>query len=165
MATLFRNAGTGGEVTGFPDTFEGVMEYMDRYEAEEGPAREAGRVAARAIIQQFADRHFPKAFHPAVRTWVISFYPDHLVSAYDLPPPNKAVRKAMRLVPAAMFVLGEKVLADPRQTFTERRLAARASPARPRPAGTCPHLQSAAAVQVPSPSITTADRAEGYFHE
>ncbi len=50
MTSLFRNVGTGAEVTGFPDTFEGVMEYMDRYEAEVVPKHDMGPVAARAII-------------------------------------------------------------------------------------------------------------------
>lgn len=138
MANLFRNVGTGGEVTGFPDTFEGVMDYMDRYEAEEVPTHESGRRAARAIIQQFADRHFPKALHPLARTWVISLYPDHLVAAYDLRPPNPAVRKVLRLLTAAMFLLGEKVIADPQDTFTERRRAARTPKSRQRPGGACP---------------------------
>lgn len=138
IATLFRNVGTGGEVTGFPDTFEGVMEYMDRYEAEEVPTHEAGRRAARAIIQQFADRHFPGPLHPLVWTWVISLYPDHLVSAYDLRPPNPAVRKVMRLLTAAMFLVGEKVIADPQDTFIERRRAARSRAAGRQHGAGCP---------------------------
>lgn len=134
MGTLFRNAATGGEVTGFPDTFEEMMDYMDRYEAEAVPKHDMGRVAARAIIQQFADRYFPKAAHPAVRAWVISLYPEHLVSAYDLPEPHPVVKRAMRLFTAAIFAMGEKVLPDPTDTFTERRQAAKAGATKKRAA-------------------------------
>jgi hypothetical protein len=143
MGTLFRNVVTGGEVTGFPDTFEGIMGFMDRYEAEQVPQHEAGKVAARAIIGQFADRYFPTALHPAVRTWIISLYPDHLVAAFDLPKPAPWVRTSMRLLTAALFVVGEKVLPDPHDTFLERRGAAKgpaASSAKPfSVGGACPH--------------------------
>lgn len=126
MGTLFRNVGTGGEITGFPDTFDGIMEYMDRYEAEDVAQHAMGPGNARAIIQQFADRYFPKPLHPLVRAWVISLYPDHLVKAYNLKKPRPLVVKALRAGTAAFFVLGEKVLPDPTDTFTERRKAATA---------------------------------------
>ena len=127
MSTIFRNAGTGEAITGFPDSFDGIMTFMDRWESEDVPKHDMGPPAARAIIQQFADRYFPKFSHSLVFAWVISLYPDHLIRAYELKRPSPLARKALRLFTAGFLWMGEKVIPDPKDTFTERRQVAHAA--------------------------------------
>lgn len=140
VGTLFRNAVTGGPVTDSPATFDEVMAYIDRHDAEVVPKHDMGPVAAHAIIQQFADRYFPRAVHPLVRTWVISLYPEHLIEAYALPRPHPVVVRTMRLFTAGLFALGEKVLPDPTDTFIERRQAAKTA-STVMTSVSCPHRQ------------------------
>ncbi|MFJ6377932.1 oxygenase MpaB family protein [Pseudarthrobacter oxydans] len=123
MATLFRNATTGAEVAGFPDTFDGIMEYMDAHEARVIPRHQIGIDATQAVLQQFAERYFPRRLHGFARAWIISLYPEHILKAYELRPPHPLVTKALRAGTAAFFFLGEKVLPDPTTTYLERRQA------------------------------------------
>lgn len=80
-----------------------------------------GITAAQAILQQFADRFFPRPLHGFSRAWIISLYPDHILKAYKLTAPPAFVVKMFRLGIAAFFWFGEKVLPDPTTTFIERR--------------------------------------------
>lgn len=155
MATLFRNATSGAALTGFPDTFDGIMRFMDDWESEVVPQHEMGKPAANAIIQQFADKYFPRALRPLVFKWIISLYPDHLISAYDLKRPSTLTVKVFRLLTAGFLWVGEHVAPDPVDTFTERRNAGRQTRTAPRstespghetaldqaPLSGCPHLR------------------------
>lgn len=134
MSTIFRNATSGEPLTGFPDSFEGIMAFMDTWEGEVVPKHEMGNLAAEAIIRQFAEKYFPRLLHPLVYQWITSLYPDHLIEAYDLNRPNKLVVKTFRLFTAAFLWTGEHIAPDPIDTFTERRNGGR--PSEPAPPGT-----------------------------
>lgn len=154
MATIFRNATSGAALTGFPDTFDGIMNFMDEWEGEVVPKHEMGVPAANAIIQQFATKYFHPLLHPLVFKWIISLYPDHLISAYDLKRPSTLTVKAMRFFTACFLWVGEHIAPDPKDTFTERRKAAQARTKAPQtpsykpessvgemPLSGCPHLR------------------------
>ncbi|WP_373989763.1 hypothetical protein [Duganella sp. BuS-21] len=157
MTGLFRNAATNEQIDGFPEDFDGVMAYMDRYELEgmtEAP-HEMGRIGARAILRQFEHRYFPGWLHPVVRAWIISLYPSNLLHAYELKAPPRPVVALFRRVTAMLFAFGERFAPDPTDTFQERRqarLAKQRGNARPEPAveppeheaarqAGCPHFQ------------------------
>lgn len=122
MARLFRNPETG-ENFDFPSTFAGILEYMYNYEKKsiESPSHDAGNVAMRAILDQFANRYFPKFLHGFAHAWIISLYPDHIITFYKLKRPPSLFLKAFRFGTKAMFWFGEKVAPDPTTTFIERR--------------------------------------------
>lgn len=125
MARIFRNATSGAALTDFPESFDGIMAFMDVWESEAVPKHEMGTPAATAIIQQFADKYFPRLLHPVVFKWIISLYPDHLISAYDLKRPSTFTVKLFRKLTAWFLWSGEHIVADPTDTFTERRSAAK----------------------------------------
>lgn len=127
MTTLFRNATTGEtlSVEEFPQTWEAIDAFMDEYESEELPHNDMGRQSAEAVIQQFADRYFPRPLHPAVRAWILSLYPDHMLRTYGLTRPPAPVVRFYRILTAAMLASGEKIARDPTDTFQERRMAGR----------------------------------------
>ena len=122
MAKKFRNAGTGESLVGFPETFEDVMAFMDRWEAEDVPRHEIGPPAAQAIIQQFADRYFAKIFHPLVYKWLASLYPDHVLKAFNIKKPSSFSLIVFRKMTALFFWTGETLLPDPTNTYEERRI-------------------------------------------
>jgi len=151
MSKNFRNAGTGEALVGFPDSFDGVMTFMDEWEGEDVPPHLMGPPAAKAIMQQFADRYFPKMLHPLVFKWLASLYPDHVIRAYGIKKPSKIGTAILRKLTAGFFFIGERVLPDPTDTFEERRLKAKS---KNKPAnkasedsesvgyqGGCPHLK------------------------
>lgn len=151
MSKVFRNAGTGEALVGFPDSFDGIMGFMDRWEAEEVPTHKMGPPAAKAIMQQFSDRYFPKVLHPMVFKWLASLYPDHVVKAFSIKKPSPLITAVIRKLTAAYFWFGEHVLPDPTDTFEERRLrnknqkpteeSPRSEPNSVQLQGGCPHLQ------------------------
>lgn len=125
MTGLFRNAATGEQIEGFPEDFDGVMAYMDRFEQEgmaEAP-HEIGRIGARAILSQFEKRYFPRWLHGVVRAWIISLYPPHVLYAYELKPPPRLIVNLFRRATAMLFMFGERFAPDPTDTFEERRQA------------------------------------------
>jgi hypothetical protein len=152
MAKTFRNAGTGEALVGFPETFDGIMAFMDRWESEEVSPHKIGPPAAQAIMEQFADRYFAKAFHPLVFKWLASLYPDHVLKAFSIKKPSPVGLAVLRKLTAWFFLFGEKVLPDPIDTFEERRLRAKNKShddVQPNVEqntvkfqGSCPHLQN-----------------------
>lgn len=155
MGRNFKNVGTGEVLVGFPDSFDGIMRFMDEWEGEAVPRHAFGPGLARGMLDQFANRYFPKVLRPAARTWIVSLYPDHLLYAYDLKRPSPPLRMMFRLITKAMLWMGEHVVPDPHDTFEDRRQArrtARTPDARPiakpmaaRAVATCPYLQHGAA--------------------
>lgn len=129
MTGLFRNATTGEPLspTDFPQSFEAIEAYMDTFESEVVPHNEPGRETTEAVIRQFAEKYFPRAAHRAVRAWILSLYPDHLLRAYGLERPSAPVVKVFRVLTAGMLAAGEKIAPDPVDTFHERRVAKRAA--------------------------------------
>lgn len=165
MAKTFRNAGTGEALFGFPESFEGIMEFMDRWEAEEVPVHKIGPPAAQAIMQQFADRYFAKPFHPLVFKWLASLYPDHILKAFSISKPSRFEIVLLRKATACFFWFGENVLTDPVDTFEERRLHAKnkyRNDLQPNSIqdsvemhGGCPHLQNLQRDAQTKPEVST----------
>jgi hypothetical protein len=130
LTPVFRNVVTGEPIAGFPGTFDAVMAWMDRWEADAmatAPRNDEGRAITDAIIAQFAGRYFPKPLHGAVKAWILSLYPEHLIRIYGYEKPGPLTLRILRLLTAVLFALGEKVLPDPASTFTERRQARKAA--------------------------------------
>ncbi|HWL44302.1 MAG TPA: hypothetical protein VNQ73_15280 [Ilumatobacter sp.] len=120
VAVLFKLGGTGPSVTGFPESFEGVMAFMDAWEAEDVPRHAYGHAAVTALLNQFAERFFPRPLRGLARKWVISLYPDHLVHAYELKVPNRLAKVAYRKFTATVFWIVQHVAPDPQITYIER---------------------------------------------
>lgn len=124
VAPYFRNLLPDEPVSGFPTTFEGIMETMDAYERKAAtlPAHEAGVIATEAVLQQFCNRYFPRWLHSVIRAWIISLYPDHLLRLNRLKKPF--ARGFYRQFTALFLWVGEHIIPDPTTTFIERRNAA-----------------------------------------
>ncbi|MGW1742030.1 oxygenase MpaB family protein [Nocardia sp. NPDC001965] len=117
----FEVIGTGKSVSGFPETFDDIMAFMDQFESQEVPSHELGKTCTEVIIEQFADKNFPKPLHGFGRAWGLSLLPDHLVNAFGLDMPNRVAIRFFRLITAGMYLMGEKILPDPTETYLDRR--------------------------------------------
>lgn len=123
VAPHFRNLVLEQPITGFPETFDGIMEVMDEYErrAESMPVHESGVIATDAVLRQFCNRYFPTWAHPIARNWVISLYPEHLLRLNRLKKP--VARGLYRRFTALFLWFGDHIVPDPSTTFIERRNA------------------------------------------
>lgn len=153
MCKLFRNAETGGELTGFPSDFAAMNDYMDEYEGRDWPSNQYGAEVAERVLEPFAQRHFPKLLHPVARTLVVSMLPDPVITAHGMKRPSKwAVAASRRGVRFGLF-MSEKVLPDPIESLPEiyrrRKAEAAAAGAVDRAPARCPHPAGQAAQQEP----------------
>ncbi len=122
MTGLFLNVKSGRPIGGFPETFEGVMAFMDQYEGRAVDGDHPLGVEATAhIIEQFANRYFPRSLRWFGRLWVISLLPAWMLGPYKIRQPHPFVLKAFRLGTAAFFWIGDRLAPDPANTFIERR--------------------------------------------
>ena len=125
MAKLFRNAGTGETVTGFPDTFEGVNAFMDWYENRELPPNKYREQVMERMLTPFAERHFPKPLHGVARALVLGIFPPHIIRNFGLPEPGPITRWVAQSFMKFGLVMSEKYSADPEITIGEKHRRAR----------------------------------------
>lgn len=132
MAKLFRNAGTGETISGFPETFEGIQEYMDWYEARDIGVNPQGAAVIERMVTPFAQRHFPRPLHGVARALVLGIYPPHILKAHGVRKPTAFTQWFARSFMRVGLTMTDKVLADPELTFGERRRRAQQEPVRSR---------------------------------
>lgn len=118
MATLFWTE--IGEVTDFPEDFAGMLEYMADYEAVDHPWTREGADCTRAVVDQFADRWFPRGFHFAGRALIHSFFDEPVRRVHRTPVPSRGTVKVMEFGLKAVLVLQERILPDPKLSTPER---------------------------------------------
>lgn len=141
MVPLFTAEG-GVELTGWPEDFQGILEFLTEYESRPQPHTDDGPVAVEALIGQFAARYFPRPLRGMARTMVIAMYPEHILNILRLKPAHPLSVRAVRAMLKAMILLSERVLPDPRETISERLTAMRSPSAGVPGAAACPHPQS-----------------------
>lgn len=145
MAKLFRNGETGEELTGFPEDFAAMNEFMDAYEGRDWPRNQYGAEVERQILEPFAKRRFPKLLHPVARAVVTSMYPDPVIDAHGMKRPSRWVVRTSKLAVRAALTLSEKVLPDPVESLPEihrRRKSEKSAANQP---AQCPHPAGQAA--------------------
>lgn len=127
MSRLFR-AENDTPIIDFPDDFAGMLAYLDEYEARDWPHTREGEIATKALIDQFANRWFPRGLRFVGRTLILSMFNDTPHRVHHLPYPNPVARKAMELGFAASVFLQEKILPDPHVSTPERHRSKEAVP-------------------------------------
>ncbi len=120
MATLFRNAGTGEPLQGFPTDFAGVMAFMDAYEATDWGVNPLGAEVIDRMVTPFAERHFPRPLHGLARALVMGMYGDHVVRALGIPPVSPVSRFLAKSFMKFGLTMSENVAPDPEITLAER---------------------------------------------
>lgn len=121
-----------GEVSGFPDSWQGILDYCEQHEALDWEHTEAGRLATEALIAQFAERWFPRPLRGVVRPIVITLLGDAPRRVHRLTPPPAWQQRLIKAGMRTYLTVQEKLLPDPQVCTPERnrRKAART----PRPA-------------------------------
>ncbi|WAL49612.1 hypothetical protein [Rhodococcus pyridinivorans] len=119
MAKLFRGE-NDAPIIDFPASFDGMLEYMEKYEAIDYPYTEAGAKACEAILEQFANRWFPKGTRFLGRLMILSLLDEPPHRVHRLPYPNVLIRKMMEFGFAAVVYTQEKILPDPKLSTPEK---------------------------------------------
>ncbi|MEV7136458.1 hypothetical protein AB0N24_26740 [Arthrobacter sp. NPDC093128] len=124
MAKLFRGENST-EISDFPDGFEGMLRYMDEYEAVDWEYSPDGAATCEAIFEQFSKRWFPRGLQFLGRAMLLSLLDEPAHRVHRLPDPGFLTRKFFEFGFAAMMVAKERILPDPQLSTPEKhRLAA-----------------------------------------
>ncbi|KAK4861447.1 hypothetical protein LT330_010793 [Penicillium expansum] len=103
-----------GPVAGFPEDFQGMVEYANWFNHRPFKSTEKGHLASVALIQQFCERWFPKPLHFVGHEIIITFLPDRTVERHRLGPRKNWLGFLILLMFRVMFWL-QSVLPDPKQ--------------------------------------------------
>lgn len=119
LSTHFTTGTPSGRIDAFPSTWEGLLEFAEAFEARQYTPHEGGQEAARALVDQFCQRQFPK-WPRLGRTLVLVFTPPRVRRAHGLDDPNPVAAFLIRRIFRVLLVLRQHVLPDPRESLLER---------------------------------------------
>ncbi|MCZ4587601.1 hypothetical protein O4328_28600 [Rhodococcus opacus] len=103
-----------------PDSFEGMLEFADKYEATNWEHSPEGQLAAEALIDQFANRWFPRGARWIGRSMMLSLLDEPCRRVHRIPTPNRFTIKFFEFGFKSILWAKEKVLPDPKMTTPER---------------------------------------------
>jgi len=88
--------------------------YLD-YEKQHFGYTDGGHEVLNCLIQEFADRWFPKFMHPFAKQVYLSLFDDHLLETYRLKKPSLLIRTAVRTRLRFQLAFLFQVLPDPKE--------------------------------------------------
>ncbi len=118
MSALFWTE--NGDVTGFPDDFDGMLAFLAEWESRHTEWTAEGSACTEAIIEQFAGRWFPRRLRGVGRAMLVSFFGEPVCRVHRIERPNRAVVALMRTGLRCYVTAKERVLPDPRRSTPER---------------------------------------------
>jgi hypothetical protein len=104
----------------FPADFNGMLEYMAKYEAVDWAHSAEGAASCEALLQQFSNRWFPRGFRWAGRNMILSMLDEPARRVHRLKKPDPVTVKLNELGLKAVLWSKEKVFPDPKITTPER---------------------------------------------
>ncbi|MFF5010462.1 DUF2236 domain-containing protein [Streptomyces phaeochromogenes] len=110
-----------GPIQGFPEDFDGIVTFAEKFENRDYPTTEHGRTSAAALVQQFVERWFPRPLRPAGRTIVLTVTPEKVRRVHGLPDPNPVGARLVRLGFRLLLSAQERFLPDSSTLISERR--------------------------------------------
>jgi len=111
VAKHFRIGDTPG--VDVPADFQGMLDYMAKFEREHYSSSPQSRIVAESLIQQYTDRWYPRLLRDFGRTVVLSIATPELLAVHRIKPPSALARTLVRRGLALLITLQEKVAADP----------------------------------------------------
>ncbi|WP_409332941.1 oxygenase MpaB family protein [Trujillonella humicola] len=105
----------------FPDSFDGMVTYVEEYQARPWPVHQPGHQATTAEIEHFATTWFPRPLHFFGRALVTAFMSPHVMRAHAIEPPPAALAWLARRTMKVMMLLSIRVLPDNPESYTDRR--------------------------------------------
>lgn len=121
MSKLFY-AENGQPITGYPNSFEELVEFCEQYENTPRPTPERANLVANAIYEQFVFRFFPPPLH---------WFGHQLIRAMSLPttlktlgidPPDPMAAEILPKLMGYIFWQMEENADDPTESYIEERL-------------------------------------------
>lgn len=119
MSKLFRRE-NDQPVTDFPDSWDGMLAYMEAHEALQWPYTADGAVSVEAVFRQFENRWFPKPLRFLGRKFILAVMDDTPLRVHHLQRPGPVTTRIMRFVLGALIFTQERLLPDPKLTTPEK---------------------------------------------
>lgn len=120
MGALFEVPGdTSGRhpLERYPESFDALLEWMEEFEGREWPANPQSAKAAKAVLEQFLFRYFPRPVRPLMRAVVTSFYAPSVLRAFQITPPPRPVQALLRRACGVAMALGDRFGPDPTESY------------------------------------------------
>lgn len=126
LTVFWRKIATALGVHDIPADFDGFERYLREYEASPRFAHSvAGERLARALLEQFVRRYFPRPLRAPGRWFVLSLVEPHVLETLHLSPPPAPVVAAVRRAVRAQILVQTRLAPDPRVPPDLRGLFAR----------------------------------------
>lgn len=119
MVPLFTAEG-GAELRDWPPDFDGLLEFMTRYEAKPWEYSPNGPIALDSVIHQIGARYFPGPLRPLSRPLVLTMLPEHILTILRVAPPPPMVSRIVKNMFRATLLLSETLLPDPKTSISAR---------------------------------------------
>ena len=116
---FWRAVGDGLGIEDVPETWEGMVRYVEEYErSEHFRPSEHGRRLAHGFLDQFAARWFPRRLQRLGRWVLLSITPDHVIEHHGFERPPRAVVRLVRFAAKVNAYASYYVLPEPSESFS-----------------------------------------------
>ena len=109
-----------GQVFGWPDSFDGILEFMDEYEATDWEHSPDGLRICHELSDQFANRWFPRGFRWVGHKMLLAMWGEPVHRVHHVPHTSAVTRKTFELMIRTVLTVKERVLPDPTTTTPEK---------------------------------------------
>ncbi|MFD4605750.1 hypothetical protein ACFWPQ_48040 [Streptomyces sp. NPDC058464] len=109
------------EAAHIPDDFDGMVRFCEGYENRDWGDNEPGHRLTRTVLDQFAERWFPRWLRPLGEAMVTVFYSPGMLRVHRIPEPKPVWRGLARTVMKARFLYSRFLQADPAESTPDRR--------------------------------------------
>ncbi|AKE01106.1 hypothetical protein XU06_29460 (plasmid) [Rhodococcus erythropolis] len=106
--------GEHGQIQDFPEDFESMRKFVEDYEGRDWPQTNTGKVFMEGVVQDFADRMFPRGLGWFGRNLALFAVPKAVRRVHRMPDPGRFSGPLVRFFIRTMAMAQEKVLPDPR---------------------------------------------------
>lgn len=116
MIKLFRAEG-GALVTGWPESWDGLMEFVEEFESRTFPRNPRGEMIATAIYEHFAYRFFPPSLRWLGMALVLSLSLPSTLAHHRIDPPNFILKATILYLFGCLIWLVETFGPDPQTAW------------------------------------------------
>ncbi|MFI2249666.1 hypothetical protein ACH49C_35870 [Rhodococcus sp. NPDC019609] len=110
-----------GDITGFPTTFQGMLDHLDYYENLPWEHSEEGALACEHLLQQFDERWFKGPLKGLGRTIILALLDDSAHRVHRLPYPSKFAQWAVMKTMKTIMFTQERIAPDPKLSTPEKK--------------------------------------------
>ncbi|MEJ2453497.1 MAG: hypothetical protein P8103_05005 [Candidatus Thiodiazotropha sp.] len=120
QGVMLKMRGPHGYVHSYPESFEEMEAFVDRFEARNWPQAESGKELSEYVIDQFNEACLPKPLWGVGRQLILTFQAKTIRDLHRMGDPNPIAAWLIKRVLGTKIRLQEKVLPDPKMNTAEK---------------------------------------------